>query len=183
MRTLLLTIVLVGPILSASSCSNSPKGSFSSENRYYAFCCQQLDSPGSVEDVMRSHGFDCAEYGYGDISIRGTPETRLRARELALRFVSERGWKLGWIADSMRLDNQWDELGGEKGPWKRVADVKHRVTPTAEVLLRIDRAGMPSYFEFGLSTDLIFVHSEDVGRAMTLLRLDPFPGVAIHESP
>jgi hypothetical protein len=124
--------------------------------------------------------FDLGGY---DFSISGAQETRFRAREFVLKCVAERGWKIGWMADALVLKDQWDELGGDPGPWKRIASVEHRVTPTSNVLALIQRDGIARQFEFGRINDCIFVKSQDAAKVAALLRLTPFPGVVVHESP
>jgi hypothetical protein len=132
---------------------------------------------------MQTHGFDCVAVGGSlggiDVSIRGTPETRLRAREFALELIAERGWKLSWLADHIIVQEPWDELGWEPGPWMRLATVEHRVTPTLQVLTRLDREGVLTYFLFGERADLIFVKSRDLARAADLVQRDALPGVVV----
>lgn len=128
-------------------------------------CGQRALSPESVTEVLGAQGFDVVDFGgsFGgmDVSFRGSLETLFKARELVLGYVETRGW--------------------EKGPWSRIAEVRHRATPTAQVLGRLQANGMPTYFHFGENTDFIFVKCEDAVRAGELLRHSPFRGVVVHD--
>ena len=137
-------------------------------------------------EVLTGHGFDVLDsggsFGGGEIVLRGPQETQFRARELVLRYVADRGWKIGWLADAIVLQDSWDQIGGEKGPWTRIAEVRHRVTSTQQVLARLNAAGLPTYFFFGETTDFIIVRCDDAVRAGQLLRAEPLPGVVIHDA-
>src|SRR5690242_10509275 len=140
MRIQVHAILSLASLLWGIGCGHSPE-TRNPVGPYEGFCCQQLDCPEDVEKVMRAHGFDCVGFGgsFGgtDISIRGTQEDRFRARELVLRFTADRGWKIGWLADARVERDHFDQIGAESGPWKRVAAVEHRVTPTPNILALI----------------------------------------------
>jgi hypothetical protein len=169
MRIAALLLILAG-------CSAPARASL---DGFYDFCCQRAGSGELILDVLAANRIDATQNGgsFGglDILVRGDQGTFFRARELVLEYVKTRGWDIGWPADSVVLQ--------EDHPWMRIAEVAHRRTSTAEVVIRLQAAGLKAFFWFGEHTDLIFIRREDSVRAGHLLRDHPYPGVVVHDSP
>src|SRR5262245_13186485 len=113
-------------------------GPLHQEYRYTGVCCQRGLSRRSIEEALTAKGFDAVGFGgsFGgtDISLRGPREDFFKAREILLQGVAAGSWDIGWLADHIILQDSWDQLGWEKGPWTRLAGVRHRVTPTPQAL-------------------------------------------------
>jgi len=160
-----------------------PEADDLSKNPYYPFCGSSALGP-DVAAFLATHGIDCVsaggDFGGSDWVVRGTPETRFRARSLVLRQVRNAGWLVSWPADGIVLMNEWDQIGFEKGPWIRLASVRHRERPTEEVLDRLSHAGISTLFYFGEASDVVFVKAKDAEASIALLRKAVEASVTIH---
>lgn len=154
-----------------------------SSNPYYTFCGGSTLGP-DVGEFLAAHGIDCISAG-GDLGgtdwvVRGTPEIRFRARSLVLRQVKTEGWWVSWPADCIVLMNEWDQIGWDKGPWIRLASVRHRERPTETVLGQLNQAGISAVFYFGEIVDVVFVKAKDAAASIDLLQKAADPAVTIH---
>ena len=77
---------------------------------------------------------------------------------------------VSWPADCFVPFDHAEQLGWEKGPWTKVALVRHRVMSTERLLDHLEAEGMATYFYFGETTDWVFVKSSEATRAAQLLR-------------
>jgi hypothetical protein len=76
--------------------------------------------------------------------------------------------------------DEWEEIGFEKGPWVRLASVRHREIATEAIFERLGQAGIPALFLFGETSDLIFVKVVDAIATMALLKESKYAAVTVH---
>jgi hypothetical protein len=155
-----------------------------SDDPYHSFCTSIQVGP-DIAEYLAARGIDCmdggADLGLSYYAVRGSRETQFRARRLVQEKARTDGWRVGWPADSIVLADQWDEIGFERGPWVRLAGIRHRDLPTENVLNRLDRAGIPALFMFGETLDLILVKSSDGPKAAAILREESDPAVVAYD--
>src|SRR5262245_10322298 len=180
-RSLLSQTLLLSGVLLAGC--GSPQATHYSDDPWYSLCATSALGP-DIDEVLAAQGIVCLAAGGGlggtDWVIQGSPGVRFRARELVREQVRTRGWWVSWPADHIVLMNEWDQIGFEKGPWARLADVEHQVTPTGTILDRLNRAGIATVFLFGKTSDLIFVKPTDAAAATAILRKNPDASIQIH---
>jgi len=153
------------------------------EEPYFSFCTAQCQIGVDLEAELVARGFDCVgcggSFGGNDLVLRGSRKALFRAREAVLRGVVDQGWRVGWPADSIVIQPEWEQLGWDRGPWCRVAGVQHRVTPTERVLSSLERDRTATYFYFGATADLVFVRVQDAEKAARSLGRAGWAGVEV----
>jgi len=183
MRSWSLVGLLVIPAIVCAGCSSYTK---ESDLRALYLCNTSGDNATDLVQVLSAHGFHPmflnANWGWHGIGINGSQESVFRARQFVLQEAMARAWKIDWLADlAHAFQDEYGTARSMGSSWVRVASVRHREVSTEQLLDRLHRGGVRTQFEFGSTTDFIFVQRQDAASAATLLRVDPSPSVVVHD--